>query len=365
MPEANDLEPLDLEVIGDEESDEAAEELDQEYTEDELEGFARDVESLMSDCALAQPYDEGEVVWLNSHSSLNDVMIDADVPEECREEVAELVSCPYCGDHHDIWDEVGVKSQGELRYEALMNEWFAKDANQLDEFYGFLTKYPYLGAAHDFGKKLRDGIATFPSTTLTDQVFYRARRITSGKPYTLADFMPPDPAKHSVGEGRYNHAGQSVMYMADGKDGAAIECVADAEDRAWVHAFRIRQVDKILDLSDEEAWANEDMPALACGLMHTGAVREFSDRTSSWKPEYFVPRFIADCARENGFNGILFKSVRHSQSNLVLFTYDATNIIAEGNPEIIQIADWKRTDWKYKGPDLMGEIDLPNLDIKL
>jgi hypothetical protein len=291
--------------------------------------------------------------------------MDADVPEECREEVAELVCCPYCGDHHDLWDEVGIKSQGELRYEALMDEWFAKYANRLDEFHQFLTKYPYLGAAHDFGKELRDGLAKFPSRALKDQVFYRARRITSGRPYTLIDFMPPDPAKHSVGEGRYNHAGQSVMYMAEDKDGAAIECVADAEDRAWVHAFRIQQVDKILDLGDEEAWANEDMPALACGLMHAGAVRQFSDRTNSWKPEYFVPRFIADCARENGFNGIRFKSVRHWQSNLVLFTYDAANVIGEGSPEIIQIADWKRSDRKYTEPDLIGTIDLPNLEIEI
>jgi hypothetical protein len=103
--------------------------------------------------------------------------------------------------------------------------------------------------------------------------------------------MPADPAKHSVGEGRYSHAGQSVMYMADDKDGAAIECVGDAENRAWVQAFRIQQVDKILDLSDEEAWANEDMPSLACGLMHAGAVRQFSDRTNSWKPEYFCSAF--------------------------------------------------------------------------
>jgi hypothetical protein len=36
-----------------------------------------------------------------------------------------------------------------------------------------------------------------------------------------------------------------------------------------------------------------------------------------------------------------------------------------GTPEIIQIADWKRSDWKYTEPDLIAKIDLPNLEIEI
>jgi hypothetical protein len=321
---------------------------EQGYMEEDVESFARDVEALLSTCAVGQPWDDGEAVWLNSHMALNDVMGDADVPEECREQVAALVRCQCCGDSHELWDEVGVKSQGELRYEQLMEEWYEKHSYRLEEFDSFLQKYPYLGAAHDFGKELRAGVGSFPSKTVKGELYFRARRIDSGRAYTLEDFIPPDPAKFSVGEGRYNHAGQSVMYLADDKEGAAIECVRQGESRAWVHGFRIRQVDKILDLSDEETWADESMPLLAFGLMHSGAVRQYADRSNSWKPQYFVPRFIADCAREAGFNGILFKSVRHWSSNLVLFSYDPAIIAAEGEPEIVKIQDSKRSDWKYR-----------------
>lgn len=318
------------------------------YSESELESFASEVQAVLSSCELEQPYDEGGVVWINPHEPLGDVMADAGVPDECREEVAERVRCPSCGGHHELWEEVGVKSQGELRYESLMDEWYEKYAIRLNEFHDFLAKYPYLGVAHELGKELRDGVSRFPSRTIENEEFYRARRITSGKNYAVSDFLPPDPTKCPVGEGRYNHAGQSVMYLADDKDGAAIECVEDDEDRAWAQKFRIQCIDNILDLSDEERWADENLPTLAFGLMHDGGVRGFADRGNSWKPEYFIPRFVADCAREKGFSGILFKSVRHWQSNLVLFKWDATNVVGEGDPEIIEIAGWKRSDWKFK-----------------
>jgi RES domain len=334
-----------------------AEEPEHVYTEGEFDEYARAVEGYLSKCANGQPYDEGEPVWINEHTTLNDVMELADVPEDCREEVAKRVSCPVGDGPHSLWEEVGIKSDGELRYEALMDEWYVSRADQLDDFYEFLQKHPYLGAAHRLGKEIRDSISGFPATNIEDELFYRARRITSGRDYRRDDFLPPDANKVSIGEGRYNHHGQSVIYLADDKEGAAIECVAEGESRAWVQAFRIREMDKILNLSDEEEWADEDMPLLAFGLMHSGAVRKVVDRTDGWKPEYFIPRYVADCAREAGFNGILFKSVRHWRTNLVLFNYDAGKISPEGEPEIIKVEEWKRSDWMYR--DREGVVDIP------
>jgi hypothetical protein len=318
------------------------------YTQEELENFARAVEALLSKCAYGQPWDDGEPVWLNDHTELNSVMDDAEVPEDCREDVAELVNCPSCGNSHELWEEVGRKSEGELHYESLMAEWYENHEHRLEEFYEFLTAYPYLGAAHDFGKEIRKVISEFPLTTVKDDLFYRARRIESGQEYTLENFIPPDPAKCSIGEGRYNHAGQSVMYLSADKIGAAVECVHEGENRAWIHGFRISQVEKILDLTADEDWADESIQLLAFGLIHSGAVRRFADRSNSWKPEYFVPRFIADCAREKGLNGILFKSVRHWNSNLVLFNYDPATVLPEGLPEIVQIDNRKNLERQYK-----------------
>lgn len=109
--------------------------------------------------------------------------------------------------------------------------------------------------------------------------------------------------------------------------------------------------------------------------MHSGAVRQFADRLNSWKPQYFVPRYIADCAREKGFNGILFKSVRHWSSNLVLFNYDPMIVVPEGDPEIVAFQESKRSDWKYRTapggtgtpmhPPVPTNIDLGLLENKL
>jgi hypothetical protein len=339
-------------------------EISEGYTQEDLEKFARSVEALLSKCANGQPWDEGEPVWLNDHTELNYVMDDADVPEDCREEVADLVSCPCCGNSFELWEDVGRKSEGELHYESLMAEWYENHEHRLDAFYEFLTTYPYLGTAHDFGKEIRKVISEFPSTTVSNDLFYRARRIESGREYSLEDFVPPDPAKCFVGEGRYNHAGQVVMYLSADKIGAAVECIRDGENRAWIHGFRISQIEKILDLTADEDWADENIQLLAFGLIHSGAVRRFADRSNSWKPEYFVPRFIADCAREKGFNGILFKSVRHWNSNLVLFNYDPATVLPEGDPEIVQIRDWKQYERQLKkftaGPETRAGFQVPD-----
>jgi hypothetical protein len=45
---------------------------DHHYSEDELEDFARTVEGYLSKCAYGQPYDGGEAVWLNPHTTLHD-----------------------------------------------------------------------------------------------------------------------------------------------------------------------------------------------------------------------------------------------------------------------------------------------------
>jgi hypothetical protein len=312
-----------------------------EHTDEELQEYANWVESRLSKCAVDQPYDDGEPVWMNGHTTLDDVMDTVGVPQECKEQVAEMVHCPSCRDSHDLWEEVGVKSDGELRYENLMVEWYEKHEFRLDDFYAHLERYPYLGVGHALGQEIRDTIAKFPVTTLTDAQWYRARRVKDGKSMTAGDFNPPDPSKVPIPEGRFNHHGQSVLYFADARKCAALECVEKDESLAWVQKFRIREIGNVLDLSLEENWADDNLPALALGLMHSGAVRRFVERTSSWKPEYFVPRFVADCAREKGFNGILFKSVRHFGNNLVLFSPDPANVAAEGDPELTEMEDRK------------------------
>ncbi len=55
-------------------------------------------------------------------------------------------------------------------------------------------------------------------------------------------------------------------------------------------------------------------------------------RDSPWKPEYFVPRYIADCAKEAGFRAIRFRSARAFGTNLVVFEWDERLVKAVGEP---------------------------------
>ncbi len=63
-----------------------------------------------------------------------------------------------------------------------------------------------------------------------------------------------------------------------------------------------------------------DVELLALSLIYNGFVSQKPEEKNSWKPEYFVSRYVADCARKNGYDGILFSSVVHyGGENLVVF----------------------------------------------
>ena len=98
-------------------------ETDQEPTDEQLDVWARDVENMMSKCSNGQPYDEGEPVWLNQHGPLEDALETADIQAEYYEEVADRVRCSCCGNSYELYDEVGLKTQQELRFEDLHAQW--------------------------------------------------------------------------------------------------------------------------------------------------------------------------------------------------------------------------------------------------
>lgn len=58
------------------------------------------------------------------------------------------------------------------------------------------------------------------------------------------------------------------------------------------------------------------------------------DRSSNWRPQYFLTNFIADCAREAGFKGIIYSSSRSYGSNLVLFDPKHPSVHAHENPKV-------------------------------
>jgi RES domain-containing protein len=147
---------------------------------------------------------------------------------------------------------------------------------------------------------------------------------------------PPEAAK---AEGRFNHYGQVVLYLGSSPTGALAEVLdrSDGECVAWLQEFRVSSVAKVIDLTSPEPWQADTRSLLTVGLEHN--LRHWvPDATSPWKPEYFVPRFIADGAREAGLEGVMFESHKHYEKNLVLFNPTHTGVRTTGQPQLVVVS---------------------------
>jgi RES domain-containing protein len=221
------------------------------------------------------------------------------------------------------YDEVEVKSEYDKKVDARLRE--AKKPEiiqQLRVFHDFLSLYPYLGLADPAGtgKHIFDTVGAWPRVQLNSQEWYRARLIDQESRIFCSDEMcSPDPVKVSIKEGRYNHTGQSFLYLADSQDTAFNEIKRNKENICAMQKFVPDEPINVLDLTPHLGDLDLNMDMMALAIIYNGYVNKHPDYDSSWKPEYFVPRFIADCARLNSYDGILFSSAVSFGNNLVVF----------------------------------------------
>jgi hypothetical protein len=339
----------------------------------ELAEFAGRVQAQLAPCANCQPCDGGEPVWLNFHTDLYNLMEMLDIPGPSRDEVANRLDCPCCHHSYALDEEVGYKGDVEVLYCELVDAWCREYRAQFDEFHKYLEDFPDLGVNHELGRRIYEMGSRFPTTVITHGTWYKALRTVNGQVPALPDFYPPDPNECPVSEGRFNHRGQSSFYLAGDKYGAVTEVMGEEETTAWVQKFRVKDIKRILDLTHEEGWAEESLPVIAAGLMYVGALNRPVERETGCKPEYLVPRFVADCARARGFEGIAFKSARHYFDNLLLFKFEPENIAPEGEPTIVKLRQSYRriatniegipsdAEWSNDEPSPKGAGDLQNL----
>lgn len=173
-----------------------------------------------------------------------------------------------------------------------------------------------------------------------------------------------DPRLIKISEGRFNHFGQRVFYLANSEQGAAKEALENPGD-VWLQKFQIIRATKILDLTfaplEEAASSNllafGENDLLAVGLLYGRELSTVVERDKGWKPECFVPRYIADCARLEGFKGIKYKSSRFHLENLVLFAWDDTFIKPHGTPYRLHIWSEFFDDSMYRVRSLLTKFD--------
>jgi hypothetical protein len=289
----------------------------------------KDIEELISElqaeiqyCITCQPYDDGDAVWvLGVQADLEELFDEYKIPEDMRDEIANKLHCPNCGRQLERFDDYGAKTPYEEQVDQKRDEWFKKYEDDLVDFVQFIEKYPYLGAKHKLGKKVIDLLPQFPKIDIENDNWFRARKISDGRKFFHEDMAAPNPEQVQIGEGRFNHYGQSHFYLAKTDIGAAKELLARAEEKlVWMQNITIHKAISILDVRVGFNEPDPDAPLIATGLIFFSDALNLSvERNRFWKPEYFVPRFVADAAKLSGFQGILYTSNYHYSDNLVIF----------------------------------------------
>ncbi|MET3524204.1 RES family NAD+ phosphorylase [Mesorhizobium abyssinicae] len=188
----------------------------------------------------------------------------------------------------------------------------------LNEIAALASRAPFLLLTHPFAHEVLDVIVGLGKVALPQHVTgsqFRARRANGLPNPALADFGAP-PA-HAVSEGRYNHAGHPMIYLAAAERTAFVEIAAPGV------SFHVAEMIwngpmKILDLQlkpEAETRAEELIQCLArsslCSAPRAG---------EGWvKREYVFTRFVADCALHAGFDAISYSSTKDRDgSNLVV-----------------------------------------------
>jgi len=301
-------------------------------THNTVETLAEAIQGIIVSCPNEQTYDEGMVWIFGHHTDIEELLYSYDVPEKLKDDVVDLLVCPGCQNPIERGQDVGVKFDFEIEHEEMLERAERLFSERLFDFSRFISRFPYLGGQHHLGQEIIKTIEKFPRSSLKDQTWYRARRVESGRPFKVNDLRPPDPEKVEVPEGRFNHFGQAFWYLSSTSDATAAEVCDRGERIVWVQEWNIQELQDVLDLrawlpDEDRAFDDEghrkDIPLLAVALIFGDHATKKPEGGIGWKPEYFVPRFVADVARNAGFSGILFRSPRHYEQNLVVFDREA------------------------------------------
>lgn len=220
-------------------------------------------------------------------------------------ELVKHIHCPRCGKsiHYNMW-AYNFSFDLPDGFETILEE-----INKLAQ------TTPFLLLSHPFAKKILTSLMDLGTDVVPIRItdsYYRARKLIDGKIYANNDFGYPP--RNVITEGRYNHAGYPVIYLADSETTCFYELRKPVEGIA-VAEIRIRRPLKILDL-----FMIEDDCDSILNIAAWSSLMSSPHEGNGWhKPQYTFTRFIADCAIHAGFDAIKYPSVRQGQRhNIVL-----------------------------------------------
>lgn len=267
-----------------------------------------------------------EIDLENMYISLRDYLYEINCPEKYFQYVDGKFECDGCGSKIELDDDIVLPSTEELEYDSLCDE-INDYTDKLNSFYNHLEKYPYLGLEHEVGNQIAIDLKTIKLVNIRNETWFRARRFEDTKKFTQKDMYPPNPKKIKVGEGRFNHYGQSFLYLGNSENVCVKEIKINKKNKCWMQKIRIISLENILDLSNLFAPGLPESNSLVfSSINYTGIITKPNKSDNSWKPEYFISRFISDIARERKINGIIYKSSVEFGNNLVVFDFKNVGI---------------------------------------
>jgi RES domain-containing protein len=194
----------------------------------------------------------------------------------------------------------------------------------IDEVSTIGNRTPFLLLEHEFARRVFGHIRAAVKAAgrlPAGQSLYRARMSSDiarlGQATGALTTYGPPPARY-VQEGRFNHAGAPMLYLASTADVAAAEIGMPGEP-CHIAELRIQRELILLDLVD----LDEDAPG--CELMRALASSSLVAAPrlgEGWeKKQYVFSRFIADCARSAGYDAIRYASTKKVDgNNIVIIT---------------------------------------------
>jgi len=193
--------------------------------------------------------------------------------------------------------------------------------DDVEEIISIGEQQPFLMLNHPFAKEVFSVIEELGvKTSAMDNpdTLFRARSLAGLQNFDVGqfDFAPPE----YVGEGRYNHAGNSILYLGDSEETCFHEL------RRQVCAIAELSIDepiKILDLANPYD-SHIEHPDLLNSLVFSALLSAPRNETHSHKPEYVFSRFLSDCASSAGFDAIKYPSTQKlgTSFNLALLNKD-------------------------------------------
>lgn len=289
-------------------------------------------------CSTCRPWVEDETIWQNPHTDLDDLLINQELTDDEWDVILEDLECPNCGQPLQTrCDQVEIKSEYDHKVEEILLK-IENDriVEKLYKFNKFISEHPYLGVncPSKVGKELFKLIKKGKKHIIDSEVWYRARKINNeSRIFSSDEMLAPNPKKVYIKEGRYNHTGQSFLYLSNLDKTAFLEIKASSENICTIQKFQIENLENILDLRSNYNNIDPNIDLIYWAIIYNGFIGESPNSKSSWKPEYFVPRYIADVARFFKYNGIIYSSATDLEGdNLVLFNFPEEKVFPINEP---------------------------------